>query len=269
MKPDPDPYWKLRPLPPTPEEEICHCPGTPDILLRGPICSTNPLACLDCSGEFPPERIGFDERLSEAIAFWTWTYQSLEYLWLDSGEYEAWARARLEDPEGEVNRRGLELTARLNGLRRTYYVWFVAHGDDDGPPPANCLRCPRCNGETEPRGNYRVCNGCSIVTDGSSWRHGVTTLMPGREPRAVEVTLDDDELTVLLADGRRIAVPLAWFPRLLHATVAQRNRWRLVGDGQGIHWPDLDEDLSVGGLLLGSAAPGGAPSRVAEGSGDN
>jgi hypothetical protein len=75
------------------------------------------------------------------------------------------------------------------------------------------------------------------------------------DPRAVDVGTDDDNLTVDLADGRRVTVPLAWFPRLLHATPGQRRNWRLMGDGQGIHWPDIDEDLSVCGLLRGTSAP--------------
>jgi len=75
------------------------------------------------------------------------------------------------------------------------------------------------------------------------------------DPRAVGVVVDDDELTVDLADRRRVTVPLVWFPRLLHASPAQRRNWRFIGDGQGIHWPDVDEDLSVDGLLLGAPSP--------------
>jgi hypothetical protein len=70
-------------------------------------------------------------------------------------------------------------------------------------------------------------------------------------PRAREVSISDDELIVLLADGRKISVPLAWFPRLLHATAKQRRNFELLGEGEGIHWPDVDEDLSVAGLLRG------------------
>ncbi len=77
---------------------------------------------------------------------------------------------------------------------------------------------------------------------------------PSVDPRAVDVATDNDNLTVDLADGRRLTVPLAWFPRLLHASPAQRRNWRLLGDGHGIHWPDVDEDLSVSGLLRGTAA---------------
>ena len=74
-------------------------------------------------------------------------------------------------------------------------------------------------------------------------------------PRAQEVSVSEDELTLALADGRRISVPLAWFPRLLHATPAQRSNWELLGDGEGVHWPEIDEDLSVAGILRGTPAP--------------
>lgn len=68
---------------------------------------------------------------------------------------------------------------------------------------------------------------------------------------AQDVSISDDALTVDLDDGRTITVPLAWYPRLLHATPAERAHWRLIGRGQGIHWPDLDEDISVENLLIG------------------
>jgi hypothetical protein len=70
--------------------------------------------------------------------------------------------------------------------------------------------------------------------------------------QAVRATADT--LNVELSDGRTISVPLAWFPRLLHATAAERRNWQLIGSGQGIHWPDLDEDISVEGLLAGRAS---------------
>ena len=68
---------------------------------------------------------------------------------------------------------------------------------------------------------------------------------------ASAATVTEDTLTVELSDGRTIAVPLAWYPRLIHATKKERGNWRLIGKGQGIHWPDLDEDVSVEGLLAG------------------
>jgi hypothetical protein len=70
-------------------------------------------------------------------------------------------------------------------------------------------------------------------------------------PKAEDLTVTKDTLSVDLSDGRTISVPLAWFPRLLHATQEERNNWRLIGKGHGIHWEDLDEDISVEGLLAG------------------
>ncbi len=69
------------------------------------------------------------------------------------------------------------------------------------------------------------------------------------------VQLTDDELSVILMDGRKITAPLAWYPRLIKATKRQRKNWQIVGGGYGIHWPDLDEDLSTEGLLRGAPAP--------------
>jgi hypothetical protein len=69
--------------------------------------------------------------------------------------------------------------------------------------------------------------------------------------KVLEVNVTDDTLTVDLADGRTLSVPLAWYPRLLHGTPEERRNWRLIGNGVGIHWPELDEDISTEGLLLG------------------
>ena len=74
-------------------------------------------------------------------------------------------------------------------------------------------------------------------------------LVTDRTPRATKIKFTADEMTVELADGRRISVPLAWFPRLASASQAQLANYELMADGEGIHWPDLDEDLSVEGLL--------------------
>lgn len=70
-----------------------------------------------------------------------------------------------------------------------------------------------------------------------------------RVPLAIGISFSSDELIVVLADGRRIAVPKTWFPRLEQATTEQLANFELLGDGEGIHWPDIDEDISVAGLL--------------------
>ena len=74
----------------------------------------------------------------------------------------------------------------------------------------------------------------------------------GEEAYATNIVVADDVLTAELADGRSISVPLTWYPRLLHGTPEERNNWELFGEGRHIHWPDLDEDLSVEGFLAGS-----------------
>ncbi len=73
-------------------------------------------------------------------------------------------------------------------------------------------------------------------------------------PSAQDVKVTDDTLSVDLGDGRTISVPLAWFPRLVHATAEEQNNWRLIGSGEGIHWENLDEDISIEGLLAGHAS---------------
>lgn len=74
-------------------------------------------------------------------------------------------------------------------------------------------------------------------------------------PRATDVSTTETDLVVHLADGRTIIVPLAWYPRLLGASAEQRADYRLIGDGEYIHWPQVDEDLTVSGLLRGTPAP--------------
>jgi hypothetical protein len=81
------------------------------------------------------------------------------------------------------------------------------------------------------------------------WSDGMSTLAIKFEPVAVDVAFTDTMLRVVLADGREVSAPLAWFPRLLNAAVDQRRNWRLIGGGIGIHWESVDEDISVESLL--------------------
>src|SRR5919198_6623913 len=78
-----------------------------------------------------------------------------------------------------------------------------------------------------------------------------SSVLERHPPNAESVTVTEDTLSVDLSDGRTISVPLTWFPRLVHATPEERSHWRLIGKGQGIHWEDIDEDISVEGLLAG------------------
>jgi hypothetical protein len=77
----------------------------------------------------------------------------------------------------------------------------------------------------------------------------MSTLAVKLDPLATDVAFTPDALRVILADGREVSAPLAWFPRLLAASPEQRAHWRLIGGGIGIHWPDVDEDISVDSLL--------------------
>ena len=83
------------------------------------------------------------------------------------------------------------------------------------------------------------------------WRHGMTTLVIERNVFAVAVSFSEDAVSIFLDDGRTISIPLAWYPRLLSGTPEERERFELIGDGEGIHWPDLDEDICVDGVLAG------------------
>lgn len=79
----------------------------------------------------------------------------------------------------------------------------------------------------------------------------MSTLTIETDPLATDVRIDDAMLSVTLDDGRELSVPVAWFPRLRDASPEARSNWRLIGLGEGIHWPDIDEDISILGLLAG------------------
>lgn len=79
----------------------------------------------------------------------------------------------------------------------------------------------------------------------------MSTLDTERDVFAESVCFSEDSMTVHLDDGRSLSIPLAWYPRLLHGEKQEREKFELIGDGEGIHWPDLDEDISVEGLLAG------------------
>src|SRR5437867_13372694 len=97
-----------------------------------------------------------------------------------------------------------------------------------------------------------------------SSRHGMSTTVIV-DPRIASVVVTDETITAHLVDGRVISVPLAWSWRLSDATPAQRANWRLIGDGYGVHWPDVDEDISAEGMLSG--VPAHRPAPRAEGTG--
>ena len=84
------------------------------------------------------------------------------------------------------------------------------------------------------------------------------------DPLAIDVDVTDERLRVVLEDGRELTVPLEWYPRLREASAEERRNWRLIGHGEGIHWPDVDEDISILGLLSGGGDSRRHPGRAAE-----
>jgi len=155
-----DPYWKLRPPPPTPADELCSCVDRPPLLLQ-PHLSENPLACIVCNLEVAPELIAFPETLAEKVAHWRRFYDCFYLLWLlDAGEFESWAKVHLEDPASVVNRRGRDVASKLDAFRRTYYSWFRDYGAETLKPPT---RCPVCRDALVELFGRHVCEACSIV----------------------------------------------------------------------------------------------------------
>jgi hypothetical protein len=120
----------------------------------------NPLACIACNLEVPPERIGFSEALAEELHFFQCFYDCFYYLWLDSREFETWAAEQLADPSSPVNQRGLALVVKLGVYRRAYYWWFQDESADGFAPLSHC---PACRAPLSERGWVNVCEPCAIV----------------------------------------------------------------------------------------------------------
>ncbi|HEY4346073.1 MAG TPA: DUF2310 family Zn-ribbon-containing protein [Gaiellaceae bacterium] len=139
----PDIYEQLRQPGPTPDDELCSCPGEPAIKLMSlrDIGCFNPIHCLDCNLEVPPQRIGIDPELVRAIAFWNAAHGAILTLELQSADYEIWARIQLLDPDSATNTEGREVARELNE-RRHCYMWFFQPQSDDGWRPRET--CPVC-----------------------------------------------------------------------------------------------------------------------------
>jgi predicted nucleic acid-binding Zn ribbon protein len=154
-------YAKLRPPEPTPTDEICRCGAEPPIKLMTAL-SYNPIHCVVCNLEVPPERIGFSPQLAEAVAYWNEIAKAIDRLWLDSGAYEDWARNQLSDLASPVNVEGRRLARELNGSRRCYYWCFV-----DTDAAAGLVNCPGCHRllRTMSSGPFRqaFCDECSLI----------------------------------------------------------------------------------------------------------
>jgi hypothetical protein len=154
-----DPYWKLRVPEGTSEEDLCGCDGTPPLLLQAHL-AFNPIVCASCEREVEPERVGFGAELANRIYEWQTFHDCFYILWLDSREFEQWAKAQLRDPGSPVNTRALEVVEELNQFRRTYYWWFRDEGALDDELSA---ACPRCGKAMSTDWGHRICEQCSIL----------------------------------------------------------------------------------------------------------
>jgi predicted nucleic acid-binding Zn ribbon protein len=148
-------YDKLKP---NNQVELCSCDKFYGVLLVD-LLTTNPLNCFKCKNELIPEKLSLNDELIKKIINWLSIYDSLYKLWLDSGEYEQWAKSKLLDPKSSVNIRGLEIINEINKSFKAYYWWFY---DADDSIPTNC---PICNKllENSNINNYNICENCHIV----------------------------------------------------------------------------------------------------------
>ena len=150
-----DHYQKLKPWT---DLRICTCKTIKHLLLVY-IFSNNPIHCYECKNEVAPERLRLSAEQINTIANWQRVSAALNHLWLDSGEYEAWATKKLLAKNGQVNVQGLAIAAELSQQWPTYYWWFHDH---DALPPT---KCPNCNQPLDKttRHGYGKCTKCHLV----------------------------------------------------------------------------------------------------------
>jgi predicted nucleic acid-binding Zn ribbon protein len=161
---DKDPYLKLRAPSPTPEDEICKCRDSEAIKLMSAL-SHNPIHCIDCNLEVAPEPLALEATLVDEIARWRSVFDGIGHLWLDSGEYEGWARGQLSVISSAVNRRGREVSETLSRVRRCYYWYFQDQSTENFEPVKVCPACQR-QFMMYPHGIFPqfICESCSIIT---------------------------------------------------------------------------------------------------------
>ena len=145
-------------LRPHTKQEFCDCPSI-DCLLLVYTLTDNPIHCFACKGVVDPETISLSDEQVYRVATWHHRFRALYDLWLDSGEYEVWAKTQLLNPTGQVNVSGLAVTSMLSELIPTYYWWFY---DEEDPVPQGCPSCHRELSAATRHGHVQ-CDYCKIV----------------------------------------------------------------------------------------------------------
>ncbi|MBA2611888.1 MAG: DUF2310 family Zn-ribbon-containing protein [Bacteroidetes bacterium] len=159
-----DKYSKLRPPKQTPDSEICKCSDTPPIVLQSSL-SYNPISCADCNLEVDVNSLDFNNMLIEKIADWRDFHFCFFKLWLDSGEFEIWAKEQLSNPESSVNKRALIIREEIGITRECFYWWFI---DNLSAGYNSLVKCPNCSNDLIRRKNKfntdtKICEDCNII----------------------------------------------------------------------------------------------------------
>jgi hypothetical protein len=138
--------------------ERCVCPQRTRLVLVDAL-TDNPIHCFECRKEVDAQLLELDEHTVDQLASWFHSFKALYALWLNSGEYEAYAKVCLLDANGQVNLEGMAIASKMSNLRRTYYWWF--HDSDDGVP----THCPNCAAPLDGELKFGTgkCDVCNVV----------------------------------------------------------------------------------------------------------
>lgn len=165
-----DRFWKLRPPAPTPSGELCSCPTNIPIVLTAAFAGLsgyNPLRCLRCNSEVGLEGLSLTTSQIDALAHWQLVHGAIEWLELDSGAYEAWARSQLLDPASASNMEGLQVARELNQVRTCFFWFFQPDADEEFEARSTC---PICSGplttRTDIRSGLLLCEVDQVVLPG-------------------------------------------------------------------------------------------------------
>ena len=158
-----DPYFKLRPEPPTPEDELCAC-QPPRVWKLMWALGSNPVHCTRCNLEIRPEELQLSLALVEAVANWRCVWGSIELLWLDSGHYEAWALAELANLDSAANQRGRAVVEQLSAVNPCYFQCFEDQSAEEWQPLQVCPSCEDPLTSYAPGSfAYCLCDQCGLL----------------------------------------------------------------------------------------------------------